>query len=111
MWSMNASLILLQIVNLFSVIVGSSIGLRFVLRLFGANPSAIFVQLVDRVSNVFLFPFLGMFPDIPLYTTGVIDMTAVVGLIIYTLLFSFIYSLVDQLAYQNEQPHIHHVHG
>lgn len=39
------------------------LGLRFVLRLFGANPDALFVRWVYDTSQPLLHPFAGMFPS------------------------------------------------
>ncbi len=36
--------------------------LRFFLRLFGADPNNAFASFIFGVSNIFLFPFVGIFP-------------------------------------------------
>jgi hypothetical protein len=61
------------------------LGLRFVFRLFGANPDSAFTQWLYGTSGELMDPFRGIFPT-PTTSQGfVLDLPALVALIIYAL--------------------------
>ncbi len=72
------------------------IGLRFVLRLLGANPASGFVQWVYDWSTPFVAPFAGIFGQestitgAGVVTTSVFDWTALIALIIIGLVIALI---------------------
>ena len=72
------------------------IGLRIVFELFGANPASQLVGFVYSWSTPFVAPFAGIFGQSAtvaptgVTTTGVIDWTAIVALIVIGLVLSLI---------------------
>lgn len=60
--------------------------LRIVLRLFAANPNAVFVHWVYAMSDTLLLPFRGIFPSAVIEKAYVLDFTAMFALIIYALI-------------------------
>jgi YggT family protein len=69
------------------------IGLRFVLRLLGANPASGFVDMVYSWSTPFVAPFSGIFgqnatvvPGTGVVTQSVFDWTALVALLVIGLI-------------------------
>lgn len=78
--------ILLLIANIVFGIVEGVIGLRVILKLFGANPIAPFVSWIYAVSQPLLAPFFGMFPTPLLRRGGTIEFSALFALLIYAFL-------------------------
>lgn len=59
---MNVRYMAVNLLNFFTVVVESILGLRFLLKLFGANAGNGFVSWVYEMSDVLLDPFRGIFP-------------------------------------------------
>lgn len=59
------------------------IALRIILKIFFASPTAPIVTFIYDVSQFFITPFRGIFPDQRLQNSSVLDMTAFVALITY----------------------------
>ena len=74
------------------------IGLRFILRLVGANPNSGFVEWIYSWSTPFVAPFAGIFGQestVPLQEAGVVtqsvfDWTALIALVVYAIIFGLI---------------------
>lgn len=90
--------ILAGLINFFTALVGIFLGLRVILRLFGANPEAPFVQWIYDSSSVLLQPFRGIFPPETIAQNHVVDMTALFALLVYGLLGMALLSLVVWLT-------------
>ncbi|MBW6431798.1 YggT family protein [Patescibacteria group bacterium] len=61
---------------------------RFVLKLLGANPSSAFVNLIYNVSQIFIWPFEGIFGKVAtegVETTAVFEPATLVAIIVYSL--------------------------
>jgi uncharacterized protein YggT (Ycf19 family) len=73
------------------------VGLRFLLKLFGAAPAAPFVSLVYGISEPLVAPFRGIFP-----TTGqgafVLEPASLVAILIYPLIAAGIVGIVRILS-------------
>lgn len=61
------------------------IAIRFVLRLFGANPAAGFAQFIYGLTAPLLSPFVGLFPS-PRFVGSVLEVTSIVAMVVYILL-------------------------
>ena len=61
------------------------IGIRFVLKLFGANAEAGFVKLIYAVSDVFMAPFNAIFGTQHV-SGGTIEWSALVAIVVYALI-------------------------
>lgn len=89
-----------------SVIIGFVlvvIGLRVILKLFGANPFIPFVDWVYDTSASLISPFAGIFPTPVLDGAFIIEFSSLFALIVYSLLAYLIYQLVDFLTYAAER--------
>ncbi len=85
-------------INFFVGIAEVFLGLRVVLRLFGANDSNGFVQWVYESSSVLLDPFRGIFPTRELASGSVIDFSALFAMVVYGLLGMLLIYLVAALT-------------
>lgn len=90
--------ILAAFINFFTGLVAVFLGLRIILRLFGANPEVGFVQWVYSSTNSLMQPFRGIFPTETIARDYVIDFSALFALIVYGLLGMALLSLVLSLT-------------
>jgi uncharacterized protein YggT (Ycf19 family) len=82
---------------LINIIIGVAqffLGLRVLLKLFGASSTAPFVQWVYNTSQSLLYPFEGIFPTTTIEGRFVIEFSALFALIIYSLVGHFLNHLV-----------------
>jgi len=61
------------------------LGIRFVLGLLGANPTASFAQFIYRITEPFLAPFVGLFGK-PRFEGSVFDWNVLVAMLVYALI-------------------------
>lgn len=88
---------LLFVTNLVFGVIEFLIGMRVLLKLFGANPTAPFVNWVYETSAPILAPFLGMFPAPKLQGGFVIEFSALFGLLAYAFVAYGITELIKNL--------------
>ena len=72
-------------------------GIRFLLRAFGANPNSGFVGFINDVSWLFVRPFSNVFSNRS-WSQGVVEVSTLVAMGFYLLLFALIAMLVTALA-------------
>ncbi len=77
--------ILRGLVDVILFVVELFLGLRLVLRLFGANPSADFVEWIYAMSRPLLEPFIGAFPSPAIEGGFVLEFTTLFAMIVYAL--------------------------
>jgi uncharacterized protein YggT (Ycf19 family) len=90
------------ITTIFNVAI-SILGIRFLLKLFGANPGALFVRWVYETSQPLLHPFAGMFPPA---ADGrfIFDFNTLFAIAIYALIGYVISELVVYLYQLTHRP-------
>ncbi len=101
---------LITILNLISGFVGVVIGGHILLLLVGANTSAPIVLWVNNASNFLIYPFRGLFQTIILNSRSAIDITAIVALLVYAIIFSLLYRVVHYLTHLSRTSDIQHSH-
>src|SRR5512140_1591608 len=74
-----------QIIYMILGVMEGLIAIRFLLRLFAANPEAGFAQFIYGVTNPMLFPFYGLFPT-PQFEGSVMEVISIVAMLVYALL-------------------------
>lgn len=87
-----------RLINLFTAIVIAFLGLRFVLKLFGANPLNAFVGWVYDNTAVLLEPFRGIFANETIGRHYILEFNTLFAIVIYALLGMFLLMLVDLLT-------------
>ena len=88
-------------VNLLNLFVGAVelvLGLRFVLKLFGANASNGFVSWVYEMSDVLLSPFRGIFPAEVFENRYVLEFTTLFAMLMYAVLGLLITALINAIT-------------
>jgi YGGT family len=73
------------------------LGIRFMLRAYGANPDSGFVSFIDNVSGPFMRPFSSVFNS-RTWDQGVLEISTLVAMGFYLLLFALIGMAVAALA-------------
>lgn len=87
-----------SLINVFVGAVVAVLGLRFVLRLFGANESAAFVSWVYETSGVLLAPFRGIFPTQTFDNNVVLELSTLFAIIVYAIVAMLLMAAVAALA-------------
>ena len=100
---MHAARFIIYLINVVFSIIEILIAVRIVLRLFGANPAAGFVQWIYATTDPLLAPFLGMFPSPALQGGFVIEFSAVFGLIVYAFIGYLLTEIVSELTYYSRR--------
>jgi YGGT family len=93
-----------QITQLIWVAFGfliSSIGLRVLLKLLGANPQNAFTNLVYQFTNLFLWPFNGMFAS-PSVNGMVLEVSSLIAMFVYAVIAWIIARLAWLLIYRSD---------
>lgn len=83
---MNLARFVEGLINFFVGAVTVALGLRFILKLFGANSENGFVSWVYATSDVLLEPFRGIFPTRVFENNFVFEFSTFFALIVYALL-------------------------
>lgn len=90
--------IFIALTNFITNLVVGLIGLRIILKFFGASQSAAFVNWVYETSEPLLAPFIGMFPA-PLLEGGfILEFSAIFAILVYSFLGYILIELVEILS-------------
>lgn len=87
-----------QILWYFAAVLEALLGLRFILRLMGANPASPFGAFVYAVTQPLLMPFEGLVANPGVRGGPVFEMVTIVAIIVYFLLFLAITQLLRLLV-------------
>jgi uncharacterized protein YggT (Ycf19 family) len=92
---------LIQLVYLVFGIIEALIAIRVVMKLLAANPEAAFTQFLYGITDPFVAPFQGVFPQ-PQSHGSVLELSSLLAIVIYALL---AYVIVRVIAYaRGRQP-------
>ena len=84
--------------NIISALVGSLLGLRLLLRLFGANSGNDFVAWIYDTSSPLIAPFESIFPTVRLEDGFVLEISTLLALLVYGLLASLVLYAINALT-------------
>lgn len=101
---MRARFLATNLVNLFLTIVEGFLGLRFVMKLFGANPTNGFVRWIYDMSSVLLQPFRGIFSSRVLDNKYILEFNTLFAMMIYAILALVLVWLISLVAIPVETP-------
>jgi hypothetical protein len=87
-----------KLIYVFFGLVELFLGLRLILKLFGANASNDFVNWVYETSNVLLDPFRGIFPTQVFKSTFVLELSTIFAMIIYAIIVMLLVYIVDFIS-------------
>jgi uncharacterized protein YggT (Ycf19 family) len=95
---MQLKLMLTRFTYFILGLVEAILGLRFILRLFGANSANDFVSWVYDVSQPILEPFFNIFPAVRLEDGFVLELSTLFAMLVYALIAYAIVALIDALT-------------
>lgn len=87
-----------NLINVFVSAVLAVLGLRFVLRLFGANQDTTFVSWLYETSAVLLEPFRGIFTPQTFENNVVLELSTLFAMIVYAIVGMLFVAAVTALA-------------
>lgn len=94
-FALDTAQALIYLINIIIGIIELMLGLRILLRLFGANPATPFVAWVYNSTNSLLGPFRNMFPVTEVLEGSFLDFTALFALIAYAVLGFLLAQIID----------------
>lgn len=74
------------------------LAVRIILKFLAANPQAVIVDLVYKVSDIVIYPFSGIFKNAYLAGGGMVDVVAISAMVGYPILVYIILELVYMAA-------------
>lgn len=95
---MRLTAILLGFINFIFGLIAVLLGLRFLLKLFSANPSASFVEWIYDMSQPLLNPFQGAFPAPRLEDGIIVEFTTLFALLVYGLIAFILAEVIAQIT-------------
>lgn len=87
-----------SLLNIFVGAVEAILGLRFILKLFGANENAGFVSWVYEMSSGLLDPFRGIFTTRVFENRYVLEFSTLFAMLIYALIALLIIAIIDAVT-------------
>lgn len=95
---MRLRFIAVNLLNFFLAIVEGFLGLRFLLKLFGANSSTGFVGWIYEMSDPLLAPFRGIFPTEVFENSFVIEFSTLFAMLMYAILGLLLVYLINAIT-------------
>ncbi len=90
---------LTSFVDFVITLVTALLGLRVLLRLFGADSASGFARAIYAVSAPFVAPFAGIFPSLTLENGFVLEFATLFALVVYAMIAHLVLTLIRALAY------------
>jgi hypothetical protein len=88
----------------FLIVLEVTLGIRFLFRLIGADPSNIFANFLYALTGVVLFPFSGIVHDPSFHANQAFELTTLIGMGIYWLVFWLLRSFIRILVSEPQEP-------
>lgn len=95
---MNIRYFTTSLLSIFIGLVQLFLGLRFILKLFGANAENAFVNWVYEMSGVLLEPFRGIFPIRVYENAYIFEFSTLFAMLMYAILAALLLALLDFLT-------------
>lgn len=100
---MGLRFVAVNLLNFFVAVVEGFLGLRFLLKLFGANPNTGFVDWVYEMSGVLLEPFRGIFPTEVFENKYVFEFSTLFAMLVYAIIGLLLVYLINAIAGTGEE--------
>ncbi|GAC1382785.1 MAG: hypothetical protein NVSMB33_10300 [Ktedonobacteraceae bacterium] len=88
----------------FAIVLEITLGLRFLFMLIGADPTNIFTNFLYALTKVILFPFNNIVPNPSFHPNQAFEITTLIGMGIYWLVFWLLGSFVRILISEPKEP-------
>lgn len=97
--NVTPKLILIRLINFVSGVVLLGLVIRFLLRLFGANPESDFVEFIYDSTSTLLEPFRGIFSPYVVEPGHVFEFSTLIAIVIYSIIAWLIIEFIEFIAY------------
>jgi hypothetical protein len=81
----GTGVIIARVIYWLTGVIVALLALRVVLLLLGANEASPFVNFIYSLSNIFAWPFYGIFGYQPSYGSSTLELSSIVAIIVYLL--------------------------
>jgi hypothetical protein len=71
----------------FLMVMETILALRFLLKIFGANPENLFTSIVFAFTDILLVPFNGIVPSISFHPNQAFEVATLIAMLVYFMLF------------------------
>ena len=88
----------------FLIVLEVTLGIRFLFRLIGADPTNIFANFLYALTGIVLFPFSNIVPDPSFHANEAFEFTTLIGMGIYWLIFWLLGSFIRILVSEPQEP-------
>ena len=88
----------------FLMVMETILALRFVLKMFGANPANLFASFVFALTDILLTPFTGIVPPISIHPNQAFEISTLIAMAVYFLLFYALKRFLRILISNPEEP-------
>lgn len=95
---MRLRYVAVNLLNFFVTVVEGFLGLRFILKLFGANGGNAFVSWVYDMSDVLLDPFRGIFPTKVFENRYVLEFSTLFAMLMYAVIGLVIMAIINAVT-------------
>lgn len=98
--------VILAILDIVLAIITLFLGARIILKLVTANPETPIVAWIYSLTDGLIYPFQNIFPAIQT-GTGIFDITAIITMVAYILVFYVIIYIVSLIPYDRSHTVVH----
>lgn len=88
----------------FLMVMETILLLRFLLKMFGANPQNLFASFVFALTDILLTPFTGIVPPISLHPNQAFEIATLIAMAVYFMLFYALKRFLRILISSPEEP-------
>lgn len=88
----------------FLMVMETILALRFVLKMFGANPENLFASFVFALTDILLAPFTGIVPPISIHPNQAFEIATLIAMAVYFMLFYALKRFLRILISSPEEP-------
>lgn len=88
----------------FMMVLETMLIIRFLLRMFGANPANLFASFIFSLTEILLVPFNGIVPPLSLHTNQAFEISTLIAMAVYFLLFYALKRFLRILISSPEEP-------
>ncbi len=88
----------------FLMVLEAILLIRFLLRMFGADPTNLFASFILDLTNILLVPFHGIVPDPSVHTNQAFEISTLIAMAVYFLVFYALKRFLRILISNPEEP-------
>lgn len=88
----------------FLMVLESILAIRFLLRMFGADPNNLFARFIFALTDILLVPFNNILPNVSLHTNQAFEFSTIFAAAIYFLIFFALKRFLHILISNPEEP-------